>query len=294
MALPKKFKTPILKLIRQRYSCRTYKPQPISSEDLSELIAFSKSCESGPSGSSLRFAIPAASEEDAKSLKSLGTYGFIKDPAGFVIGVIQNQPRALEDFGYQMEMIVLRAVDLGIGSCWLGGTYTKSRFMKIMEMEEDDSIPSVISIGYPADHQAWIDRTSRIYAGSDRRLPWHELFFADSFQNPLSQAQAGAYQEPLELVRLAPSASNKQPWRILRQGNLWHFYLQRTKNYPSPIFDFLLGLADLQRIDIGIAMAHFELSTIEVGQSGKWVMNDPDLSGAKPGLEYNITWVQNT
>ena len=107
MTLPKKFNTPIHKLIRQRYSCRTYKTQPISSEDLSELITFSKSCESGPSGSSLRFSVATASKEDAKSLKSLGTYGFIKDPAGFVIGVIQDQPGALEDFGYQMEMIIL-------------------------------------------------------------------------------------------------------------------------------------------------------------------------------------------
>ena len=294
MTLPKNFKTPIHKLIRQRYSCRTYKTQPISSEDLSELIAFSKSCESGPSGSSLRFAIPAASEEDAKSLKSLGTYGFIKDPAGFVIGVIQDQPRALEDFGYQMEMIVLRAVDLGIGSCWLGGTYTKSRFAKLVNPEDGETIPSVISIGYPADQQAWLDRISRIYAGADRRLPWQDLFFSGSFEEILSPVEADIYSEPLELVRLAPSASNKQPWRVLRQGNLWHFYLQRTKNYPSPLFDFLLELADLQRIDMGIAMAHFELSAIEVGQSGKWVINDPDLSGAKPGLEYNITWVQNT
>ncbi len=56
----------------------------------------------------------------------------------------------------------------------------------------------------------------------------------------------------------------------------------------------MLGLADLQRIDMGIAMVHFELSALEVGQSGKWEINDPDLSRAKPGLEYNITWVQNT
>ncbi len=294
MTLPKKFNSPIHKLIRQRYSCRTYKTQQISSDDLSELMVFSKICESGPSGSSLRFMVTTASDGDAKSLKSLGTYGFIKDPAGFVIGVIQDQPRALEDFGYQMEMIVLRAVDMGIGSCWLGGTYTKSSFAKLVKPEDGETIPSVISIGYPADQQAWMDRIARTTAGADRRLPWQDLFFSGSFEEILSPAEAGMYSEPLELVRLAPSASNKQPWRVLRQGNLWHFYLNRTKNYPPPVFDFLLGLADLQRIDMGIAMVHFELSALEVGQSGKWEINDPDLSRAKPGLEYNITWVQNT
>jgi len=288
------FSSNIAELIQKRYSCRTYKSTPLSIADIHALQEAMGELTAGPRSNQIRMKIVAAENNDGRLLKGLGTYGFIKNPAGFIIGSTTDTNGALEDFGYLLEIMILKATDLGLGTCWLGGTFTKSRFMKIMEMEKDDSIPSVISIGYPADHQAWIDRTSRIYAGSDRRLPWHELFFADSFQNPLSQAQAGAYQEPLELVRLAPSASNKQPWRILRQGNLWHFYLQRTKNYPSPIFDFLLGLADLQRIDIGIAMAHFELSTKEVGQSGKWVINDPDLSGAKPGLEYNITWVQNT
>jgi len=290
MIQPQKFNTPIHELIQQRYSCRTYKTEPINPEDLSELMTFAKSCESGPSGSSLKFTIASASEEDTKSLKSLGTYGFIKNPAGFVIGVIQDQPRALEDFGYQMEMIVLRAVDLGIGSCWLGGTYTKSRFAKIVKPEKGETIPSVISIGYPADQQAWMDRIARTTAGADRRLPWQDLFFSDSFEQGLSPAEAGQYGESLELLRLAPSASNKQPWRILRQDDLWHFYLKRTKNYPSPVFDLLLGLADLQRIDMGIAMAHFDLSTKDAGLSGKWVVDDPNLTGIKPGLEYNITW----
>ena len=290
MIQPKNFNKPIHELIRQRYSCRTYKTEPINPEDLSELMTFAKSCESGPSGSHLRFMVAAASEEDTKSLKSLGTYGFIKNPAGFVIGVIEEQPRALEDFGYQMEMIVLRAVDLGIGSCWLGGTYTKSRFAKLVKPKKNETIPSVISIGYPADQQAWMDRIARITAGADRRLPWQELFFSGSFEEVLSPVEAGQYREPLELLRLAPSASNKQPWRILRQDNLWHFYLQRTNNYPPPIFGLFLGLADLQRIDMGIAMAHFDLSTKEAGQSGKWVIDDPNLTGIKPGLEYNTTW----
>jgi nitroreductase len=291
MALNKLQSTPISELIRRRYSCRTYKPQAITSEHLSDLTTFSNGCGSGPLGSSLRFLIETAGKEDTNSLKSLGTYGFIKDPAGFVIGVVQDQPHSLEDFGYQMELIILRAVELGIGTCWLGGTFTKSRFAKLIKLKAQETIPSVVSIGYPADQQAWMDRISRTYAGSDRRLPWQDLFFSDTFERPLSEDNTGGYSEPLELLRLAPSASNKQPWRILRQDNLWHFYLQRTKNYPAPFFNVLLGLADLQRIDMGIAMAHFELSADDLGLSGQWEINEPDLPLSKPGLEYSVTWL---
>lgn len=136
-----------------------------------------------------------------------------------------------------------------------------------------------------------MDRISRTSAGADRRLPWEDLFYSGSFEQAISPAMADNFSQTLEMVRLAPSASNKQPWRILRQDDLWHFYIQRTKKYAPPLFDFLLGLPDLQRIDIGIAMAHFELSAVELGQSGKWVIQDPGLPLPNPGLEYNITWV---
>ncbi len=284
------FNSPVSELIKKRYSCRTYKDLPLSPADLTLLENFTKRCQEGRFGNPIRFQIAAASEEDVHSLKDLGTYGFIKNPAGFVVGSVVNQPFALEDFGYQMELIILRAVELGIGSCWLGGTFTKSRFSRLMDLNKGENIPSVISIGYPADQKAWMDRISRIYAGADRRLPWNEIFFSDTFTQPLSHAQAEEFQKPLELVRLAPSASNRQPWRILKRGDLLHFFLKRTKNYPSPLFKSLLGLADLQRIDMGIVMAHFEISAQEMGLVGDWIMDEPDLPFETSGMDFIATW----
>lgn len=34
---------------------------------------------------------------------------------------------------------------------------------------------------------------------------------------PLEKEEAGNYEAALEMVRIAPSASNKQPWRILKK-----------------------------------------------------------------------------
>jgi len=287
------FSSNIAELIQKRYSCRTYKTTPISEPDIQALQVFIGELPTGPRSNKIRLKIVAAEKDDSQLLKGLGTYGFIKNPVGFIIGSTTDTAGAPEDFGYILEVIILKATDLGLGTCWLGGTYTKSRFNKIMNLEKNESIPSVISMGYPANHQAWIDRTARIYAGSDRRLPWEELFFIDSFQTELSPDRAGSYKDPLELLRLAPSASNKQPWRILKTDNRWHFYLQRTRKYPPPVYNFLLGIADLQRVDIGIAMSHFELSALELGLSGKWVIENPGIPIAKPGLEYNITWVSD-
>lgn len=277
-------------LIHQRFSCRTYQKRPLSEEDRSGLEAFFPSCTAGPRGNQTRFRILPASKYDQRSLPRLGTYGFIKDPAAFIVGALPISPGALEDFGYCMELLVLKATELGLGSCWLGGTFTKSRFARLMDLHAGEEIPAVISLGYPAGQQAWLDRAARTYAGADQRLPWDQLFFTERWAEPIRKSGAGASLAPLELLRLAPSASNKQPWRLLHSQGRWHFYLERTSNYPSPVFGYILGIADLQQIDIGIAMAHFELGLEENGRSGEWIVADPHLE--RPGVpqEYVITW----
>ncbi|MGB4438289.1 MAG: nitroreductase family protein [Sedimentibacter sp.] len=62
-----------------------------------------------------------------------------------------------------------------------------------------------------------------------------------------SSEKLGTYGVPIEMVRLGPSASNKQPWRIIKDKNSYHFYLCRTKGYGSVNFD-------VQKNDLGIAM----------------------------------------
>jgi nitroreductase len=98
------------------------------------------------------------------------------------------------------------------------------------------------------------------------------------------------------MVRIAPSASNKQPWRIVQTGNAWHFYLQRTKRYGKGTLLFkFLRLADLQRVDMGIAMCHFELTARSLGLQGHWIVEEPESLNDKLQIpeetEYTITWI---
>ena len=94
------------------------------------------------------------------------------------------------------------------------------------------------------------------------------------------------------MVRLGPSASNKQPWRILRIGRSWHFYLQRTPNYREGFLYRMFTQADLQRIDMGIAMCHFELTARELGLPGMWVNTNPGIDKLDDLTEYIVSWVE--
>jgi nitroreductase len=275
-------------LIRRRYSCRTYQPQPIAPDLQKTFVDFLTSNCTGPLGTPGRFMLVAATEDDRAALKGLGTYGFIKDAPGFILGAVAAEPKALEDFGYLLEQVILRATALGLGTCWLGGTFSKSSFAERISLRRDELMPAVASVGHAVDGSRDKDRIRRS-AGSNFRLPADVLFFEGGFSRPISRAVAGPLADVLEAVRWAPSASNKQPWRLVHTETGWHFYLERTRGYGKGSLLFrMLRLADLQRTDIGIAMCHFELVARELGIAGSWVVDEPPV--ASEGREYTATW----
>ena len=275
-------------LIHRRYSCRTYEARPIAAAHRAALEAFMATRTRGPLGSAVRFGLIAAAPDDSEALRRLGTYGFIKGATGFIVGAVRRGPGDLEDYGYLLEEVVLQATALGLGSCWLGGTFTRGSFTsRFGGVDRDETIPAVVATGYAADDGA--ERIRRREHGDGRCSP-DDLFFSDEWAEPLG-ARANGYGQALEAVRMAPSATNRQPWRIVRRGRDWHFFLARTKGYGkgSPWFK-LLRIADLQRVDLGIAMCHFELAAREAGHAGAWHIEDPGVALPTDTIEYTATW----
>ena len=281
---------PVTELIRERVSTRSYIPAPIADEERGPLEQFLRATPPGPFGTLPRFGLVAASEEDSDVLRGLGTYGAIKGAMGYIVGTVVRGEKNLEDFGYLMEAIILRATDLGLGTCWLGGTFTKSRFATRFGLRDGEKIPAVTSTGYAAGRAHAPDAPTDQIAHLRPRLPWEALFFDGQFGNPLPAEAAREYSTALEMVRLGPSASNKQPWRIVRDGGSWHFFIQRSLFY-GPRTLGLVGIADMPRLDAGIAMCHFELTARELGLRGSWRVADPGLEPHGARTEYSATWV---
>ena len=278
-----------LETMRRRYSCRSYLKAQLDGRTQDELQARLANLGSGPFGSRVRFLLAAAAAGDESALKGLGTYGNIRNPEAFIIGAVASGTGDLEDFGYLMEKAVLAAVDLGLATCWLGGGFRQSRFAVKIGAAGDESVPAVAAVGYAADagHPGGLQG---YFAGRKSRLAPDKLFFSPDFGRPLGPGESGPLGPALEAVRWGPSASNKQPWRIVRAGRLWHFYLQRTKGYGHGLLNRIMGTADLQRIDLGIAMCHFELAARELGAAGIWLSADPGLAPPDELTAYTATW----
>ncbi|HPJ38992.1 MAG TPA: nitroreductase family protein [Spirochaetota bacterium] len=281
---------PVTEIISLRSSCRSYREEFLEEHHRKLMEDMLRMEEQGPFGGAPRFVLIASASGDGDALKGLGTYGFIKNPAAFIVGAVHTAPGSLEDYGYVMEKNILKAADLGIGSCWLGGSFTKSRFAERISPVSGETVPAVVSLGYAMRNRSLMDSVVRFSAGSNHRKPWKELFFHENFSVPLSETDAGDYAKPLEMLRRAPSASNKQPWRIIKapEGNRYHFFLERSSSYKISLK--LIRAADLQRVDMGIGMCHFELTAREQGLRGTWGTAPPENITVPAGTEYIVTW----
>lgn len=277
----------VTEVVKDRFSCRTYLDRPIEEEKRRLLEDFLASSQTGPFGARTRFELVAATERDRNALRGLGTYGFIKGATGFIVGAVDHSEKNLEDYGYLMEKIILFATAIDLGTCWLGGTFQKSNFAQKISASDGELMPAVSAVGYVAKKRSRREAFIRRSARADTRRPWERMFFVKDFGTPISNRAAGAYAVPLEMVRLGPSASNRQPWRVIKDGNDWHFYLQRTRGYGD---GKLWRMADLQRVDMGIAMSHFELAATEAGLKGAWEVDEPDVERPDELTEYIASW----
>jgi len=285
-----KFTMPVTTLVKRRFSCRSYLKQSLEISEIESINSLLSEIHSGPLESAVRLKFIGASPGNHEELKGLGTYGAIRNPAGFLAGVVDSSTNNLEDYGFVLEKVILHLTDMGLGTCWIGGLFTRSSFAKALGMSDVEIIPAVVSIGKFVDTEHAKKSLIRRLAGSTKRKPFQEIFFSSSFKEPMSADNAGRFAPLLEMVRWAPSASNKQPWRIVKIDDHWHFFLSRTKGYSSGLAARLVKMADIQRLDIGIAMCHWELGANEMGLQGNWVIAAPDMEIQNDLTEYIVSW----
>lgn len=265
-----KFEKSVIETIKLRKSVRSYDNKPLSKEIIQKIENYINEIYN-PFNKEIRIKLIEKSEYN-KEFK-LGTYGVIKGANYFLAVSCKDEEFSLEALGYTFEKLVLYCTSLGLGTVWLGGTFNKGEFSKAMNLKDYEKLPIVSPVGYESDKKSLISKL--MGNNNNKRKDFSEIFFDENFDTPLSKEDAGDYLDVLEMVRLSPSALNKQPWRVLRKENKFHFYID-LKN-------------DFNKIDIGIALCHFHLTLQEKGLNGRFEFVKPENMDSK--YEYCISWV---
>ena len=237
--------------VLNRISTRTFKKQNLEKSDIESIVNLLQKYQMipGPFGNHFEMTFNLNNSKKSNG-KKIGTYGMLKNVPAFIGGICDNEFKSIIDFGYVFEHVILELTELEYGTCWLGGTFKRKDYRK--KLGENEIIPAISPVGFKADKRSLIDRAVRRAAQSKNRKSLGELFRDYKTQEPLKMSLENPIIHSLSLVRRAPSASNKQPWRAFVNDNKVHFYLKRTVGYASAL------KYDIQAIDIGIALAHFD------------------------------------
>lgn len=175
-----------------------------------------------------------------------------------------------------------------LGTCWIAGTLNKGEFTKAMKVKENELFIIISPIGYESDKKRIIDKLLKVQRKTRRRKEWKDIFFIENFNSPiLDRKDVGEYEEVLENLRLAPSAANRQPWRVLKSEDSFHFYKDEGRSNLK-----MKGI-DIQRVDMGIALCHFDLSCKNNRIIGEFINKEPLIQDKDNRFKYIISWRKN-
>ncbi|MCR5478156.1 MAG: nitroreductase family protein [Lachnospiraceae bacterium] len=247
--------------IMSRKSVRTYDGKPLKEEHKKGLEEFIKDIPN-PFGIPVSFRLLDAKEHGLSS-------PVLSGEELYVVGKVEKKPYADVAFGYSFERLVLHAWELGIGTVLIGGTMKREVFEQAAGLQEGEMMPCVSPLGYPAAKRSLKESMMRKGVGADTRISGDKLFFDGEWGRAFRPSDEIA--ELLELVHWAPSAVNKQPWRILFRDGVFHFYEKKDAGYVHE------STGDLQKIDIGIALCHFVMGAESQGKTAKVTVADPGI-----------------
>jgi len=277
----------MLEAMDKRTSVRTYaEEEPYRSlmESLERIVAKERK---GPFGNRFRFTLIRVNDETVKEIGKLSSYGMIKKAPLYFGGYCDKNDRAIIDFGYCFEEAVLELTSLGLGTCWLGGSFDRGKIARLLDLPEGKIIPAISPIGLSAERKSITEALSRFVAGAKKRKPHNKILFSWGDGGELIPEDLENFPAPvdevLEAVRFAPSAANKQPWRIVRQGDLFHLYCDPDKNYERLFRQF-----KIQLLDMGIALCHFLKASEELRWKGKFSYSDPHMENRN--WIYVLSW----
>ena len=236
--------------VKARISCRAYQDKHIDEEVLALLT---EKIERLNEASGLHIQLMTTDGQSQPLLKLVPAMfdGPVYTYAALVGG---TDALSAEKIGYYGEQLVLYATQLGLGTCWVAGTYDPNTACAYIN--EGERLWSVVPMGYAVEKmpikQKMIRASIRARDRKLRQFVESEVAFDEL---------AGWFRTAIESVKMGPSAVNQQPVNFTWNKNKVTAKLWKTSQ----------GTAF---IDMGIAKYHFEIGAAAAGMTGHWQFGD--------------------
>lgn len=172
---------------------------------------------------------------------------------------------------YILEQIILKAVELDVGGCWLLVERDADGLKRDLEITVQEKLVAMVALGYPKMHMHYIGR------GKGSRVSAHDFVFKDEWGKTIcyEELKTMGIEKVLHSLSLAPSWANFQPWGLIMHNDQ---------------VILTVGGKDISRkyllLDAGVMMLYMENAFKEAGFPARWSIYKEELDG--DFSEYNI------
>lgn len=174
----------------------------------------------------------------------------------------------LQNIGFAIEKVVLQLTSLGLATCWLDCNLEmrhieefnhvenyENEYGKLIDLEKnkidnedeetqedkvDEEKPHIIiAFGYP-------EREEALFKSIEKEANRKKI-------TQISKKMDKKWSNVLNVVRLAPSINNTQPWMFYYKNNTINVYQEKQKKV----------LNKMSKVSMGIALCHFDIGCMQ-------------------------------
>ncbi len=230
-----------LEILHRRHSVRNYGAENLSAPSVNKLRAETTFINSHEAGLNFQLCL-----DDGDPFKGFSrSYGMFSGVRNYLAAVIDPTfPDTWERAGYFGEQFVMAAVEAGLGTCFVSGTYSRANVNVRLEVYE--KIAFLVTFGHETGNGTFLSRALSGMLHMKRKTP-RDFFEGSDTDYKEAKRLIPDLDKGLEAIACAPSAANRQPVRIhlVELEGVRHVAAFTSKDSPD------------MRIDLGIAKFNF-------------------------------------
>jgi len=146
----------VFEAIKNRYSCRSYKAEPVPEKKLKKILEAARLAPSAHNEQEWKFIVVRDSKKRKKLAKTALSQDFIAEAPVVIVAVAIDPEHILSsgvpayavDLAIAIEHMALEAVEEGLGTCWIGA-FDQEAVKKILKIPERCKVVALLPLGYP-------------------------------------------------------------------------------------------------------------------------------------------------
>ena len=141
----------VFDIIKERRSIRAYKSERIPNDKLERLLEAARLAPSAANRQNWKFIVVDNEEIKNQLVVASNNQTFVGTASHIIAGIGDSTQKWHQvDLAIALEHIVLEAVELGLGTCWIGA-FNEDEVKRILKIPQDKKVVALLTVGVPAE-----------------------------------------------------------------------------------------------------------------------------------------------